>query len=90
MCYTRRKSAKHNVQVKHQSLDTEIALTLHFCMRSWHELVLLSHTVTTYKGKLHPDSKKYAFYTAKWKDIQEKPYRSDLQLGGYASESDFW
>lgn len=41
------------VQVKHQFLNAEIALTLHFRMRSWHELVMLSPAVITYKGKLH-------------------------------------
>lgn len=71
-----------NVQIKHQFLDTEIALTLHFCMRSWHELVLLSPAVITYKGKLYSDSKKYVFYRAKCKVIHLRKTIQVLFAGG--------
>lgn len=32
-------------QVKHQYLKAEITPALHFCVQSWHELVLLSPAV---------------------------------------------
>lgn len=43
-------------KAQHGFFDMEIALTLHFCMTSWHELVPLIPAVITSKGKLYPTS----------------------------------
>lgn len=56
-------------QVKHQYLKAEITPALHFCVQSWHELVLLSPAVKRQNRKLYSESKKYLFYEGRCRVI---------------------